>query len=149
MSPTTDYWKPVKDRLQETMETYVFNNWIARIGFASYENGKLTVEVPSEFFRGWITDNYLELINQACSETMPGFVAIEIAVNARIEQLCQETEIFNTQRQSQSLATSKAPQAQPQQPDKPRNWLIDRFVDVRITLAQPHSLRGEIVIRED
>lgn len=128
MSPTTDYWKPVKDRLQETMETYVFNNWIARIGFASYENGKLTVEVPSEFFRGWITDNYLELINQACSETMPGFVAIEIAVNARIEQLCQETEIFNTQRQSQSLATSKAPQAQPQQPDKPRNWLIDRFV---------------------
>ncbi|MDR1996650.1 tRNA (N6-isopentenyl adenosine(37)-C2)-methylthiotransferase MiaB [Azonexus sp.] len=27
--------------------------------------------------------------------------------------------------------------------------LIDRFVDVRITAALPHSLRGEIVIRED
>jgi tRNA-2-methylthio-N6-dimethylallyladenosine synthase len=27
--------------------------------------------------------------------------------------------------------------------------LINRFVDVRITAALPHSLRGEIVIRED
>jgi tRNA-2-methylthio-N6-dimethylallyladenosine synthase len=27
--------------------------------------------------------------------------------------------------------------------------LIDTFVDVRITAALPHSLRGEIVIRED
>ena len=27
--------------------------------------------------------------------------------------------------------------------------LIDTFVDVRITATQPHSLRGEIVIREN
>lgn len=126
MSPTTNIWQSVLDRLQTTLNEFDINNWIARVSFTSYENGKLTVEVPSEFFRNWITDNYLEPISQACSETIPGFVAIEIAVNASIEQSCQETELVKEQRRSQ--LASKTPQPQPQPPDEPRSWLVDRFI---------------------
>lgn len=124
MTPTTNHWQSVLDRLQETLDALDINNWIAHISFSSYENGKLTVEVPSDFFRNWIADNYLEQIKQVCQEVLPDFTSIEIAVNTRAERLCQETDL--AQKQPELPITSNPPQ--PQLPNRPRTWLIDRFV---------------------
>ncbi len=66
MTSITDSWQSVLNRLKNVLEELDMKSWIYPLNLHSYQNGVLSVEVPTDFFRGWINENYLALIEQAC-----------------------------------------------------------------------------------
>ncbi|HPO15767.1 MAG TPA: chromosomal replication initiator protein DnaA [Candidatus Hydrogenedentes bacterium] len=69
-------WTLAQDHLQQVLDEYSYKNWFSQTLFQSYEEGRLTISVPSEFFAEWLRDHYLDAITESVQEVLPGFQEI-------------------------------------------------------------------------
>ncbi|HOE65700.1 MAG TPA: DnaA N-terminal domain-containing protein, partial [Candidatus Hydrogenedentes bacterium] len=67
-------WELAQTRLQERLDEHSYKNWFSQTRFVSYDNGSLTIGVPSQFFADWLRDHYIEAISDCMRECSPGFV---------------------------------------------------------------------------
>lgn len=93
------------------------NNWIRHIIPVSYEAGRLTASVPSEFFRSWIIEHYKEDLEMTCRKALNDFAELVLVIRET-----QESESPN-EKSNSTICTPPPPN-----PPKPRTWLIDCFV---------------------
>jgi chromosomal replication initiator protein len=66
-------WSQAQKHLKQAVDEHSYKNWFYQTGFESYEDGKLTVTVPSPFFADWLRDHYLDTICDAARKVMPDF----------------------------------------------------------------------------
>ncbi len=87
-APTVNLWQSFLERLQGTLDEHSYNNWFKRAtGLHHWENGVLTIAVPSEFYAGWLKDHFLDVIRNAASETLgDDFHSVDFAINPDIQQ---------------------------------------------------------------
>ncbi|MCP4643795.1 MAG: hypothetical protein GY851_25340, partial [bacterium] len=64
-------WQLAQEQLQRVLDDHSYKNWFSQTRFQSYEDGCLTVGVPSQFFADWLRDHYLEAIKQCVGEYLP------------------------------------------------------------------------------
>ncbi|HOS02900.1 MAG TPA: chromosomal replication initiator protein DnaA [Candidatus Hydrogenedentes bacterium] len=69
-------WELAQTRLQERLDEHSYKNWFSQTRFVSYDNGSLTIGVPSQFFADWLRDHYIEAISDCMRECSPGFVEV-------------------------------------------------------------------------
>ena len=57
-----DPWQAVLEALEERLDTQTSNTWFRPTTLATRDASGLTVAVPNEVFRDWLSDNYSALI---------------------------------------------------------------------------------------
>lgn len=66
-------WVMVQERLRRILDEHSYKNWFSHTRFASYENGCLVLEVPSQFFADWLRDHYLEAVSASIRPLVTDF----------------------------------------------------------------------------
>lgn len=64
-------WEKTLNALREEIDEESFEGWLQPVHCKQYVNGELELRVPSDFFRNWLTSNYLERIEE-CVEGITG-----------------------------------------------------------------------------
>ncbi len=74
-------WLEACRRLRTVLSEQGFATWIAPLRAASWDGATLVLEVPSTFFRDWLTRHHLGAIEAALSEAAGGAVRVRLLVN--------------------------------------------------------------------
>ncbi len=68
-----DPWAQAQGRLRESLDEHSYKNWFSQTRYESYEDGCLTVSVPSQFFADWLRDHYLDTIHESMRAVAPEY----------------------------------------------------------------------------
>ena len=60
-------WLSARSNIEKVLTPQNFTNWIKPIRVHSLRNDILLLQVPDSYFRDWIRENYLGLIQEAIS----------------------------------------------------------------------------------
>ena len=60
-----DIWNNCLRFIEQIIEPQKFSTWFKPIRPVSFVGSELTVEVPSEFFRQWLEETYLDVISKS------------------------------------------------------------------------------------
>lgn len=80
-------WDLAQERLQTILDEHSYKNWFSHTRFESFDEGRLVVGVPSEFFAAWLRDHYLDTVSECVRQIVPDlrevlFVAAAMASGA-------------------------------------------------------------------
>ena len=67
--PATAIWEKTQTRLQEILNPELYSLWFAPIRAVSLSEGEITLGIPNDFFEAWLTENYLGLLRDFCSQS--------------------------------------------------------------------------------
>ena len=74
--------REIQNRLKENVGLHNFETWIKPLRASDIKDGTVTIEVPSTLFRDWISDNYIDALEEEFSLHHDQPVVVTIAVNA-------------------------------------------------------------------
>jgi len=66
-----DTWDRLLEQLEHTLDPQTFDTWFRPTSMLTDRNGVLSVSVPNEVFRDWLTQKYAGLVREAL-ERFPG-----------------------------------------------------------------------------
>ena len=81
MSKST-LWESIKNPLKESIGDSAFETWFEAL-IVSEKEGELTIETPDEFFKNWILDHYMSIIQDLSLKENPN-ATIAISVNVSL-----------------------------------------------------------------
>ncbi|MCH8332553.1 hypothetical protein IIC65_01355, partial [Candidatus Sumerlaeota bacterium] len=64
LSSQSIQWEETLKALRQEIDEESFSAWVEPIRFDRYDDGRLTLIVPSVFFRNWVASNYQEQIER-------------------------------------------------------------------------------------
>lgn len=73
-------WNQTATNLEKVISPQNYINWIQPIQYSHTIDTSVIVSVPTQFFKEWLEDNYLDLINSALSITAEKNLSIEVTV---------------------------------------------------------------------
>ncbi|MDF2953568.1 MAG: Chromosomal replication initiation ATPase DnaA [Thermodesulfobacterium sp.] len=79
-------WKKIKGRIKELLPESIFKVWFSSLKGEVSED-KLIVEVPNEFTKKWLEDNYKDVIKQVLEEFGLRSINFFVSENPQAEQL--------------------------------------------------------------
>lgn len=65
-------WKDILACIKKRMDLQTFDTWFKPIAFHSMDESRIYLKVPNEYFKSWLSDNYLTLLNEAITEVNLG-----------------------------------------------------------------------------
>ena len=80
-APDTSVWAKAQDILKKEADNeQTFNIWFSPIKCASLSADTITLEVPNEFFKGWILDRYVDVLTFAVQRASGAELKIEFVL---------------------------------------------------------------------
>ncbi len=73
-----DLWQRAADRIRESLGQVGYETWIRPLNFIGLHDRTATIEAPNRFFRDWVNDRYLELMQQVLSVEVGDSVEIKL-----------------------------------------------------------------------
>ena len=73
----TNPWQQAQPYLREALDDYSYKNWFTQTAFDSFEEGVLTIRVPSMFFANWLEEHYQETMAEALQRVTSEFRTIK------------------------------------------------------------------------
>jgi len=73
-------WQKTADRMRESLGQVCYETWITPLNFIDLLGRTAIIEAPNLFFREWVKDRYLELMQQALSTEVGESVEIRLTV---------------------------------------------------------------------
>jgi len=73
----TNPWEQAQPYLREALDDYSYKNWFTQTAFDSFEEGVLTIRVPSMFFANWLEEHYQETMAEALQKVSTEFKTIK------------------------------------------------------------------------
>jgi chromosomal replication initiator protein len=94
-------WNACLDRIRESVNTQSFKTWFEPIVPLHLHGGKLTVQVPSQFFYDWLEEHYYTVISQTIETVLGKDAHLEYSVRTDESQIDLEYQILppSVQRQ--------------------------------------------------
>lgn len=77
------FWDQTLITIKQTISPEEYNMWFVPVSYASTENNKITLNVPSEFFRDQITDKYLKLIENTFEDLAGKKISFSFVINKK------------------------------------------------------------------
>ena len=74
-------WEAVREALREELGEVAYRNWLAPLGFAGAEDGRVTMTAPTRFLRDWVLQQYADLIRATWQREQSTVRAIDIVVD--------------------------------------------------------------------
>ncbi len=123
-----DPWSLALEHLQHALDDHSYKNWFSQTSFESFQEGKLTVGVPSGFFADWLRDHYLDAVNEAVRKVLPDLQSVDF-------QPVFEEAPAKTPRRAPASSSKGDTAAKHHAPKPPRTfngfnprYIFDRFV---------------------
>lgn len=76
-SRETNPWELAQEHLRKVLDEHSYKNWFSQTRFESLDSGKLTLQVPSQFFADWLRDHYLDAITESVCKVIPDFREVQ------------------------------------------------------------------------
>ena len=73
-------WQKAAERLRASLGQVAYETWISPLNFIDLYGGTATIEAPNRFFRDWVKDRYLELMQQMLATELGGLIEISLTV---------------------------------------------------------------------
>ena len=73
MTNQVDPWALAQGHLQNILDEHSYKNWFAQTRFKAYDDGMLTIQVPSQFFAKWLRDHYMDAVHQSVKLVLKDF----------------------------------------------------------------------------
>jgi len=70
-------WVRAQAILKEVLDDYSYKNWFDNTRFKDYEDGNLTVTVPSPWFADWLREHYMDTVCDAMRNVLPDFKSVQ------------------------------------------------------------------------
>jgi chromosomal replication initiator protein len=71
-------WQKAADRIRDSLGQVGYETWIGPLNFVELQDRTATIEAPNRFFRDWVSDRYLELMQQELSAEVGEPVEIKL-----------------------------------------------------------------------
>ncbi|MFA6378209.1 MAG: chromosomal replication initiator protein DnaA [Candidatus Omnitrophota bacterium] len=84
MSQILDVWKKTQKALREQIGETSYETWFSSLNVKEKNPETLLVETPDEFFKNWIIEHYLDIIETALNELSSSNINIEFEVNTHL-----------------------------------------------------------------
>lgn len=121
-------WTQTATNLEKVIPPQNYINWIQPIQYSHTEDNSVVVCVPNQFFKEWLEDNYLDLINSALSITAEKNLSIAVTIKEDDTPLPQPEKVAS---QPVAPQTNEEPRSQtPERDGTPLNprYTFDQFV---------------------
>lgn len=79
-------WTQVLSNLEGSINPQSYNTWFTQTKFKSLADRTLTIEVPNNFYREWLENNYREVINRALTEVSGEDFKLKFHVESEIKE---------------------------------------------------------------
>jgi chromosomal replication initiator protein len=104
-------WDQVLGRIETKVNRHSFYTWFKPTSFVAEGNGAITVRVPNQLFKDWLTKHYSLVLSEALAEVRrPGtsvvFVAEGTAISPPAEENPSEQEAFELEPPAAAATTS-------------------------------------------
>jgi chromosomal replication initiator protein len=126
-----DVWKACLESIRENINTQSFKTWFEPIVPVHLRSGKLTVQVPSQFFYDWLEEHYASTIASTITKVLGPDASLEYSVRTEETQ----TETGMSERDVLPVPVSQKRSA-PVQPD------AYRTVGVPVQPPDPRERQG-------
>ena len=73
-------WQKAADRMRESLGQVGYETWITPLNFIDLHDRTAIIEAPNQFFRDWVKERYLELMQQVLSTEVAESVEISLTV---------------------------------------------------------------------
>jgi chromosomal replication initiator protein len=73
-------WQKAAERIRASLGQVAYETWISPLNFIDLQGCMATIEAPNRFFRDWVKDRYLELMQQVLSTEVGKSVEINLTV---------------------------------------------------------------------
>jgi chromosomal replication initiator protein len=93
-----EIWNQTATNLEKVISPQNYTNWIQPIQFSHADHQSLFLCVPNQFFKEWLDDNYLDLINSALSVTADKNLLVSFIIKEQ-EQEITPAELTETIQQ--------------------------------------------------
>lgn len=122
-------WNQTATNLEKVIPPQNYINWIQPIQYSHTENNSVVVSVPNQFFKEWLEDNYLDLINSALSITAEKNLSIAVTIKEDETVLLPQVEKLVSQAAQQASNEEPRPIV-PEREGTPLNprYTFDQFV---------------------
>jgi chromosomal replication initiator protein len=124
-------WLMAQGHLQNILDDHSYKNWFSQTRFHSYEDGNLTVQVPSQFFANWLRDHYLDAISSSIREVVDDFSEVQFLPATDMQDPASESNGKDLPPLESVLTTSlalKGAKLKRNQPGFNERYTFDRFV---------------------
>jgi chromosomal replication initiator protein len=71
-------WQKAVDRIRESLGQVGYETWIGPLNFVGLQDKMATIEAPNRFFRDWVNDRYLDLMQQVLSDEFGETVEVKL-----------------------------------------------------------------------
>jgi chromosomal replication initiator protein len=71
-------WQKAADRIRESLGQVGYETWIGPLNFVCLQDRMATIEAPNRFFRDWVSDRYLDLMQQVLSDELGETVEVKL-----------------------------------------------------------------------
>src|SRR5690242_4452551 len=73
-------WQKAAEQIRASLGQVAYETWISPLNFIDLHGRTATIEAPNRFFRDWVKDRYLELMQQVFSTEVGGSIEISLTV---------------------------------------------------------------------
>jgi len=77
-------WEKAQDEIKSRVGQTSYETWFSSIHLKEVLPDTLIVETPDEFFKNWIVEHYLDIIENALTSVAPQNINIEFNVNSQV-----------------------------------------------------------------
>ena len=106
-------WERTISQIKNSLPENDFSSWFSRLRFGGESDGRITLYLPSAFFKDKFDDSFKSIIENTASELggRPYTVVFEIRKESSIPQYIEKTnETPNNRPSSEKPAVQKTPQ---------------------------------------
>lgn len=82
-----DVWNACLEQIRESVNTQSFKTWFEPVLPLHLQGGKLTVQVPSQFFYDWLEEHYYAVISQTIGNVLGKDAHLEYSIRTDESQL--------------------------------------------------------------
>jgi len=97
-------WEEAKTRIKDVLGEPIFNAWISQISCVDDALDKFVLEVPDAFFKDWVGEHYIELIQNILRELTGKTLEVELSVNPKLLNMQSEKRLEKYQTRLQKNA---------------------------------------------
>jgi len=124
-------WVAAQQQLRSSLSDKDFDTWIAPLRAIGWQDGELTVEVPSTFVRDWLKQHHKSLIERALGQVSGRAGGLRFVVNRALPApvLPARREPLPARREHQvGRSRPEAPSTPPPVPTRPARYTFESFV---------------------
>lgn len=123
-SNVRDPWEQAQLYLKEVVDSDSYQHWFTQTRFQSYQDGRLTIQVPTPFFAKWLRDHYLDEISESVKQVQEDFLEVDFSPSDELARTLSQ----GLPRAEPKQARAPEPRPAPRHGTLNTRYTFDRFV---------------------